>query len=611
MNQRKATLALILVLAAAGVSGCFITSAFLDMGPPKHLVKVKKNVMVEMRDGVHLAADVYMPAFVDKSLPVILTRLPYNKNNIASVGFLLAQHGYIYVVQDCRACFHSEGEVFIPMVYEHEDGEDTVEWITRQPWFNGKLGTWGPSYLGITQWAIATSEHLDCMYPQITTGRLYRTIFPGGAFSYRLSTGWSSSVGKQNEGSLFSIGSEIDMETEGFYNAPLEPDFPLEWKELPGLSISELREKLQEAWDIPEGETPPDFVDRMIEFMNYPAFGKYADAFNFRDYQEVKAPALLFSGWYDIFTAGQLEDFNAMREHAPGDAGRFTRIIVGPWGHVSGIHPDAGRDARLGRIFKDMFIMDWYDHWLKGEDNGVEDQAPVRIYVMGRNQWRDEEEWPLARTEWTKFYLHSKGDANSVSGDGRLSTRAPGDESPDGFVYDPRGPVPTVGGSNLLENVGAKDQAEVESRHDVLVFTSLVLEEDLEITGPLSAVIYAESSATDTDFTVKLCDVYPDGTSYNLQEGIIRARYRESWTEPSLIEPGKVYPYHIDLWATSNCFLKGHRIRVQVSSSSFPRFDRNTNAGGEGGPQNIEVAEQTIYHDQEYPSHLILPVIPE
>jgi putative CocE/NonD family hydrolase len=350
----------------------------------------------------------------------------------------------------------------------------------------------------------------------------------------------------------------------------------------------------------------------MIELLNYPAFAEYADPFNFKDrYKNVNAPALMVSGWFDMFLKGQLEDFVSMREMAPGDAGKYTKLTIGPWGHVVGRHPDAGKDAKLSDMMRLFMNFDWYDRWLRGEMNGVEDGAPLRIYVMGKNEWRDENEWPLARTEYTKYYIHSNGDANTKDGDGTLSTEAPStNEPPDKFKYDPMDPVITVGGNNLLESVGALDQKDVETRDDVLVFTGEPLDADLEITGWVTATIYAASSAVDTDFTVKVCDVYPNGKSLNIVDGIIRARYRESLTDPSLIEPGRIYKYEIDLWATSLAFLKGHRIRVQVSSSNFPRFDRNGNLGGEGGPDDYVKAKQKIYHDQDHPSHVTLPVIP-
>jgi putative CocE/NonD family hydrolase len=261
-------------------------------------------------------------------------------------------------------------------------------------------------------------------------------------------------------------------------------------------------------------------------------------------------------------------------------------------------------------MIKDLMVFKWFDRWLRGEDNGIEKQAPILLYVMNKNEWRPEQEWPLARTQWTEYYFHSHGQANRRTGDGAISMAAPQDEPADQFAYDPMNPAPTHGGNNLLESVGALDQKQIEERQDVLVYTTPALNEDVEATGPITVTLFAASSAKDTDFTAKLCDVYPDGRSLNLADGIIRARYRESLTEPSLIEPGKIYEYTIDLWATSNLFRKGHRIRVQISSSNFPRFDRNTNAGGEGGKNNVIKAEQTIYHDAAHPSHLILPVIP-
>lgn len=610
---RKIFAALVLSILLFGASGCTrMMARSLSLSPPEHRVKVTKNVMVPMRDGVRLATDIYEPADRQGPLPVVLTRLPYNKDNVGMVGKLFAQRNYVMVIQDCRATFSSEGDVFIPMVYEHEDGMDTVNWIAEQEWFNGSLGAWGPSYLGLTQWAVAADNpYLKAMYPQITTANLSEAIFLGGAFSWRLSTGWSAGVGKQNDKSVPVPSGKLDLAKDGFYNAPLQPDLDLKWEELSGLSLSQLNARMAKAMGIPEGQVPPDFVAKMIGYMNYPAFAQYADAFNFHDnYTKVTAPALMVSGWYDIFVEGQLNDFAAMRKMAPGDAGKYTRIIVGPWGHVSGVRKDAAGDAKLSDMIKDLLVLKWYDRWLKGVDNGVEKEAPVKLYVMGRNVWRDEQEWPLARTVYTKWYLGGSGKANSVKGDGTLGTDAPGEEPADRFTYDPRNPVLTAGGNNLMEDVGARDQAEVEKRSDVLIYTSAPLTEDYEATGPVEAVIYAASSARDTDFTVKLCDVFPDGASLNLTEGIIRARYRDSLTDPSLLEPGKIYEFHVKLWPTGNCFLKGHRIRIQIASSSFPRFDRNTNAGGEGGPMNIIVAEQTIYHDAQHPSYILLPVIP-
>jgi len=401
-----------LVLAGAG---CYtIAGRYLELEPREYKVDVEKDVMVEMRDGVRLATDIYRPRGVTGPLPTVLCRLPYNKNNIGAVGRLLAQRGYVFVLQDCRACFSSEGDVFVPIVYEREDGMDTVDWIVGQPWYDGNLGTWGPSYLGLTQWAIMDSNpHLKCTYPQITSGKMNHIIFHGGAFYYRLATGWSSDVGKQNVGeaeedeagsasdaagmlSFILPGKDKDsiMLEGGLYNLPLKPDVDMEWEDVARYPIDELAVRLGFA---EEGavEADPDAVDRMIELLNYPAFAEYTDSFNFKDrYTQVQAPALMVSGWYDMFLKGQLEDFVNMRKMAPGDAGRYTRLIIGPWGHVSGTHPDAGPDAKIGDMLRLMMMFDWYDRWLKGEDNGIERGAPLRIYVMGKNQWRDERNGP-------------------------------------------------------------------------------------------------------------------------------------------------------------------------------------------------------------------------
>ena len=613
-KQRTLVLLISVIITTATIAACTrIAGRYLDLDPPENRIRVEKNIMVPMRDGVRLATDLYFPKGQEGPFPVVMTRLPYDKDNLSFVGKLFAQRGYVYVAQDCRACYNSEGDVFIPMVYEKEDGMDTVEWVADKDWYNGELGTWGPSYLGITQWAIAANNpHLKTMYPQITTARMDRAIFTGGAFHYRLSTGWSSGVGKQNEsGSPVPMGEEVDWDTEGFFNAPLQPEVDIDFESLKGLSVDELSTKVAQAMGIPENEIPPDFVSRMIGLMSYPGFTENVDAFNFHDnYKYVDSPALMVAGWYDIFIDGQLQDFIAMRNMAPEPAAKNTRIIIGPWGHVSGVHPDAKKGARLGAMIKDLMVFDWYDNWLRGEPNSVNESAPIKIYVMGKNVWRDEQEWPLARTRYTKLYLHSGGDANTREGDGELSLEKPADEPFDSYSYDPRDPVPTLGGNNLLENVGAKKQKDIEMREDVLVFTSAPMTDEFEVTGPIEAVIYASSSAVDTDFTVKVCDVYPDGTSYNITEGIVRARYRDSLVAPSLLKSGDVYEFRVPVWPTSNAFMPGHRIRVQVSSSNFPLYDRNTNAGGEGGLSNVVVAKQKIYHDAERPSHLVLPVIP-
>ena len=328
-------------------------------------------------------------------------------------------------------------------------------------------------------------------------------------------------------------------------------------------------------------------------------------------------------GWYDVFLQSTLNNYMGVNERgrAPGKGNQ--RIAIGPWTHNCG---NSGANRVTGEVdFGEEVKVDlmrehvrWFDYWLKGIRNGITDEPPVNVFVMGRNRWRRASDWPIPGTRYTPYYLGSGGNANSSFGDGSLSTGAPSaDEPTDSYQYDPEHPVMTIGGSTCCSedvtpvSMGPRDQQQAEWRPDVLVYTTDPLEGDVEVTGPVSLVLYASSSAPDTDFTAKLVDVHPDGTAINVAQGIIRARYRDSWEEPTLLEPGRVYEYTIDLWSTSNCFLAGHRIGLEVSSSNFPQFDRNPNTGAPFGQDaETQIATQTVHHDEEHPSHLLLPIIP-
>ncbi len=326
---------------------------------------------------------------------------------------------------------------------------------------------------------------------------------------------------------------------------------------------------------------------------------------------KVSAPNITISGWYDIFVSQAFEHITRLKTESHSSLARKNQyMIVGPWGH--NVNPKVG-ELNFGKeadFIKGEMQRKWFGHWLKGEDTDVDEWPPLRIFVMGANEWRDEKEWPLERTKYTPYYLHSEKRANSLSGDGTLSTVKPSGEAPDSYLYDPDDPVPTKGGCNLTVSAGPFDQRKTEERKDVLVFSSEILQEEVEVTGPVKVILYAASSATDTDWTGKLVDVYPDGRAMNICDGIIRARYRNGG-KAELIEPGKIYRYEIDLWPTSNAFLAGHRIRVEISSSNFPRFDRNPNTGHKFGADDVTIeAEQTVYHDARHPSHILLPIIP-
>jgi hypothetical protein len=485
------------------------------------------------------------------------------------------------VVQDCRGRGASQG-VWDPFRYDMEDGLDTHQWIAQQAWSNGELGTAGGSYLGWTQWASATggSRQLKAMVPIVPFADVYQEIaYPGGAFQLALLFGWGSGVG--------GLNLQPDQLVNGYRHLPLQ------------------------NWDSQFGGDV-FFLDQWVEHPTYDDYWRQRGIQH--RYDQVTVPVLNIGGWYDIFSKTTIDLVDRVRDQSQNRQARRNQFVVmGPWAHGVGVRKvgqvDFGQDAAmdLGDLqFK------WFEYWLRGQETGVQDWPAYLLFVMGENRWRGEHEWPLARTKFTPYYLSSAGHANTRQGDGRLTTEAPADEPSDAFVYDPQNPVPTTGGNNLVgTTIGPYDQAEVEDRQDVLVYTSPPLEEGLEVTGPVTMVLYAASSATDTDFTAKLVDVHPDGRAINLCDGIVRARYRESATEPRLIEAGQVYRYEIDLWVISNRFLPGHRVRVEVSSSNFPRFDRNPNSGKAFGTDTeLLTANQTVYHDAQRASHIVLPVIP-
>jgi len=367
-----------------------------------------------------------------------------------------------------------------------------------------------------------------------------------------------------------------------------------------------------------EGGLAPYYYD----WLDHPEYDDYWRCINIEEFHsKIEVPAFNIGGWYDIFLNGTLRNFSRMRDlGATEESRRGQQLTIGPWIHsdpFSSVSGEVDFGTRASGAAQDLQgrILRFCDFWLKGEDNGVAEDKPVRIFVMGENVWRAEEEWPLSRSEPNLYYLHSGGKANTFSGDGCMSLDAPSSEAPDVYVYNPIDPVPTRGGSlNGAPGImaaGAFDQRPVERRPDVLMYTTLPLEQYMEVTGPIAVTLYASTSARDTDFTAKLVDVSPDGRAVNLTDGIVRARYRTPRTPASLIEIGQVIEYTIDMSATSNLFRRGHRIRLEISSSNYPRFDRNTNTGEPIGTDSSFVpALQTIYHTSEYPSHVILPVVP-
>ena len=554
-------------------------------------VEARYDVKVPMRDGVNLSADIYFPRGGQGPFPVILTRTPYDNMTEESLeaGRFYPQHGYVLVAQDVRGRNDSDGD-FYPYLNDFNDGHDTVEWIGAQPWCDGNVGMVGASYVGYVQWQAASmgSSYLKAIVPRVIGANMYETgWYQGGAFHLGTAAMWAMRYDARTRQDIFD------------YN----------WEQLfRKLPLAEL--------DREAGKDVHFFRD----WIAHPDYDDYWRAQSIEErYPNIKVPVLQIGGWYDVLVRGTFHHFTEMRKHGGSALARENqRAVVGPWIHSACSTTFAG-ELDFGAVsMLDLREVElrWFDHWLKGRDNGAEKDAPLRIFVMGANEWRDENEWPLARTQFTPYYFHSGGGANSLEGDGSLSTTPPAGEPTDGFVYNPAFPVPTRGGNTCcnpeLVPWGVYDQRPIEYRNDVLVYTSEPLEEDLEVTGPISVTLYASTDGRDTDFTAKLVDVHPDGYAVNLCDNIMRARYHESREYQTLLEPGRVYEFTIDLWMTSNVFLKGHRIRVDVSSSNFPRFDRNPNTGNPFGQDTeLRTAQQTILHDEAHPSHVLLPVIPK
>ncbi|MGA2217407.1 MAG: CocE/NonD family hydrolase [Terracidiphilus sp.] len=566
--------------------------------PPAQIL-TEKNIAMKTRDGVTLRADIYRPA-AEGSYPVLLTRTPYNKDSMAPIGQKGAARGFIVVIQDVRGRYTSEGEWY-PFKHETDDGYDTVEWAAALPHSNGKVGMFSGSYVGATQMlaAIAHPPHLAGICPIITASNYHENwTYQGGAFEQWFNESWTSGLAQD------TLNRAIKDESNALVGSSVLP--------LSKFPVFNIRAPL-DGVDLTRA-LAPYFQD----WLDHPLYDDYWKQWSIEEnYQNIQVPSLTIAAWYDIFQGGSLRNYMGLKAHAGNEAarnGQHLIVTVGGhsgWGRTVG-QVDFGPDAPFD---ENAVILDWYDYLFLGKQNEFANGKPVKIFVMGKNEWRFEDEWPLKRAKETRYLLGSSAKANSAGGDGVLATDRATGTARDNFVYDPANPVPTVGGPLCCAPKhlagGPQDQSEVEKRADVLVYSTAPLEQDAEVTGPVTLDLFASSTAVDTDFTGKLVDVAPDGTAINLTEGILRARYRESTKgEPKPITPGQVYEYKIDLWATSNVFLKGHRIRLEVSSSNFPRFDRNLNTGKDAATSETMVkGTNTIYHDAEYPSALILPVV--
>ncbi len=529
-----------------------LTLGIAALYPPRQAAQTH---MLPMRDGVRLATDVYLPEG-EPPFPVILIRTPYGKNALKAIGEEGARRGYAVVIQDTRGRFASEG-ANLPFEGDgwwesRADGVDTLHWIARQPWCNGKIGTWGGSALGINQLMLAGAgtDQLTCQHITVAEPNLYQSLFPGGVFKKSLVEDWLRAT----------------------QHAP----------------------------------------DALQHWTRHPAYDRFWQARDVnRRYARVNAPAVHIGGYYDIFAQGTIDAFVGYQTRGGQGARGKQKLLMGPWTHgvlqqkVGELEfPNADQPPCT---FHDPWR--WFERYLKGVRNGVDREPPVVYYVMGAvgepnapgNEWRTAYQWPPLPTRPTPLYLHA---------DHSLSFEKPPREGALRYTYDPNNPVPTLGGRELTIPAGPRDQRAVESRPDVLVFTSAPLEQPLEVVGRVKAILYVSSDAPDTDFIVRLCDVYPDGRSYNIAEGVLRMRYRESLSREKLMTPGRVYRAEVDLWTTAIVFNRGHRLRVHVTSSSYPAYDPNPNTGAPfRASERTRVANNTVHCGGRSASCIILPVV--
>ncbi len=546
--------------------------------PPRGPAIIReRNVRIPMHDGVRLSTNIFRPAGAAK-LPTILVRTPYNKGADLTPNYqFFVDRNYSVVIQDVRGRYDSGGE-FDPRRQETPDGDETLSWIARQPWSNGKVGMMGGSYLGITQWRAAESGNpaLKCIFAVVSGYDDYLDRY-------------------YSRGGALKLGHRLLWLSENLKLPMFQPNFASFTSHLPVRTSDAMA------------------TGRAIKFyreaLDHPAYDDYWKSTSTREkIDSIRVPVFLVGGWFDNYAQSDLEAFAALRKR-----GNVVRVVVGPWAHDPSYKfknvdfgPDSGAPIRT-------YQLEWFEHWLRGA--GPAPASGARIFIMGENRWREDEVWPPPAAKPVSYFLGGKGHANSVGGDGALTSGSAFRGMRDHFDYDPRSPVPTTGGSVCCNPAifpwGPLDQAAVERRQDVLVYSTQPLKKSVRIAGVVRAILHVLTSAEDTDFTAKLVDVLPDGTARLITDGIQRLRYRKSLEAPELAKPGATYAIQVDLGATAYTFLPGHRIRLDVSSSNFPRFDRNPNTGRAIALETeLRVAHQAVRHGGKHPSRLVLPVLP-
>ncbi len=572
---------------------------------------VDRDVEARMRDGTILRADVYRPA-VSEPVPVLLMRTPYDRSLPQAAGTMpdpltATARGYAMVIQDVRGRFGSDG-TFMPFVNEALDGHDTVEWLATEPWCDGNVGMFGASYVGYTQWMAASQQppHLRAISPIVATSDLHDFwVYEGGAQSLWFDVSWL----------MVSLGPDLLQR--------LAPDDAARAARL----VSAI-DHMSDQVPIAQGAVPAIFDDALSadiyrSWLAHPERDDHWRALSPREaHGRISVPVFDTAGWFDVFVGGSLANFVGVTGPlGTATAREGSRLVVGPWRHAQPLLSDPaggvtyGLDSSASGLDLVGMQLAFFDRWLGGTEP-LADDPPVRLFILGEDRWRSEPAWPLARAVATDFHLRSGGSANGLAGDGRLDLAAPpADEPADSFLADPRDPVPTVGGNlccwQIVNEPGSFDQRAIEERLDVLVYSSEPLAAGVEVTGPVSLRVFVSSEAPDFDVTAKLLDVRPDGRAFNLAEGIRRVRYRDGTHRAVLLPVGEIAEIEVDLIATANLFRAGHRIRLDVAASNWPRFDANPQTGApRDAGSEPRVARHTIHHDAGHPSRLVLPVVP-